>query len=76
MCAPPPSSISGSAPGKLGLFMSVTAPQDAHEWFVLQVYLGSKTLEFSAVKVKAMLARCYLATRLEVEGFRVQCYTG
>ena len=26
----------------------VTAPQDAHERFVLQVYLGSNTLEFSA----------------------------
>ena len=26
----------------------VTAPQDAHEGLVLQVYLGSNTLEFSA----------------------------
>ena len=63
----PPSSISGSAPGKLGLFTNITTPQDAHERFVLQVYLGSKTLEFSAVKVKAMLTRCYLVTRLEEE---------
>ena len=27
----------------------VTAPQDAHRRLVLQVYLGSNTLEFSAI---------------------------
>ena len=27
----------------------VTAPQDTHRRLVLQVYLGSKTLEFSAI---------------------------
>ena len=28
----------------------VTAPQDAHGRLVLQVYLGSDTLEFSAIR--------------------------
>ena len=28
----------------------VTAPQDAHNRLVLQVYLGSNTLEFSAIR--------------------------
>ena len=28
----------------------VTAPQDAHRRLALQVYLGSKTLEFSAIR--------------------------
>ena len=28
----------------------VTAPQDAHKRLVLQVYLGSNTLEFSVIK--------------------------
>ena len=28
----------------------VTAPQDAHGRLVLQVYLGSNTLEFSAIR--------------------------
>ena len=28
---------------------SITAPQDAHTRLVLQVYLGSNTLEFSAI---------------------------
>ena len=28
----------------------VTAPQDAHRRLVLQVYLGSNTLEFSAIR--------------------------
>ena len=28
----------------------VTAPQDAHGGLVLQVYLGSNTLEFSAIR--------------------------
>ena len=34
------------------LFISskVTAPQDAHRRLVLQVYLGSNTLEFSAIR--------------------------
>ena len=31
------------------LFTSITAPQDAHKRLVLQVYLGSKTLELSAI---------------------------
>ena len=34
----------------------VTAPQDAHRSLVLQVYLGSNTLEFSAIRrVKSLL---------------------
>ena len=32
----------------LGLFLLQTAPQDAHMRLVLQVYLGSNILEFSA----------------------------
>ena len=30
--------------------MSITAPQDAHKRLVMQVYLGSNTLEFSAIR--------------------------
>ena len=30
--------------------LSITAPQDVHERLVLQVYLGSNTLEFSAIR--------------------------
>ena len=30
-------------------YIKVTAPQDAHRRLVLQVYLGSNTLEFSAI---------------------------
>ena len=33
----------------LVLTTSITAPQDAHKRLVLQVYLGSNTLEFSAI---------------------------
>ena len=32
------------------LSSKVTAPQDAHGRLVLQVYLGSSTLEFSAIR--------------------------
>ena len=32
------------------LTSKVTAPQDAHGRLVLQVYLGSNTLEFSAIR--------------------------
>ena len=50
--------VASSHPGSLGvrvvaLFMckiKVTAPQDAHERLVLQVYLGSNTLEFSGIR--------------------------
>ena len=31
------------------LCMTITAPQDVHKRLVLQVYLGSNTLEFSAI---------------------------
>ena len=31
-------------------YLKVTAPQDAHGRLVLQVYLGSNTLEFSAIR--------------------------
>ena len=44
---------------KLYIFeLNITAPQDAHTRLVLQVYLGSNTLEFT--------------TKPEVEGFRDQ----
>ena len=29
---------------------SITAPQDAHKRLVLQVYLGSNTLEFNEIR--------------------------
>jgi len=31
------------------LLSSITTPQDAHKRLVLQVYVGSDTLEFSAI---------------------------
>ena len=34
---------------RIGLPSKITAPQDAHRRLVLQVYLGSNTLEFSAI---------------------------
>ena len=49
----------------------VTALQDGHRRIVLQVYLGSDTLEFSAMKSLLVglgnKLRCYLATRPEVQ---------
>ena len=51
----------------------IIAPQDAHKRLALQVYLGSNRVQ-CYMKVKALLARCYLVTRLEVEGFRVQVF--
>ena len=38
---------------------------------MLQVYLGSNTLEFSEIFV-SKLVHCYLATGSEVESLRVQ----
>ena len=32
------------------VIISITAPQDAYNSLVLQVYLGSNTLEFSAIR--------------------------
>ena len=57
----------------------VTTPQDACRRLVLQVYLGSNTLEFSAIDtwVKCLLVglgnevHCHLATRPDVESLRV-----
>ena len=49
----------------------VTAPQDAYGGLMLQVYLGSNTLEFSEIFV-SKLVHCYLATGPEVESLRVQ----
>ena len=34
----------------LALHTSITTPQDAHKRLVLQVYFGSNTLEFSAIR--------------------------
>ena len=34
---------------RLVLISSIATPQDAHKCLVLQVYLGSNTLEFSAI---------------------------
>ena len=50
--------------GFLFIWTSITAPQDAHNGLVLQVYVGSNTLR----------AYCHLATRPEVEGFRNQAF--
>ena len=53
------------------LSSKVTAPQDAQGGLMLQVYLGSNTLEFSEIFV-SRLVHCHLATRPEVESLRVQ----
>ena len=48
---------------------------------MLQVYLGSNTLEFSAIHIGEIFVsslgnkvHCYLATRPEVESLRVQSF--
>ena len=49
----------------------VTAPQDVYGGLMLQVYLGSNTLEFSEIFV-SKLVHCYLATGPMLECRRVQ----
>ena len=55
--------------GELLVCQSLTAAQDARRSLVLQVYIGSNTLEFSAI-------RSLLLTTPEVEGLviRILCY--
>ena len=51
------------------ILSKVTAPQDAHKRLVLQVYLGSNTLEFSAIR---RFIKC-VASRKQQNHFGSRC---